>query len=73
MSGVVVIGAPARVRGYAMTGVDVIAAEEPAAVVAAWHGRPADTGLVILTADAARALSGVDYEDGWPLVAVMDP
>lgn len=73
MSGVLVIGAPARVRVYVMTGAEVIPAEEPAAVVAAWHARPADTGLVILTVDAAQALSDVDYESGWPVVAVMDP
>jgi hypothetical protein len=71
MSGIVVIGAPARIREYAMAGVTVVAADEPADVVAAWQNLPSGTGLVILTADAARALSTVDYETTWPLVAVM--
>jgi vacuolar-type H+-ATPase subunit F/Vma7 len=71
VSGVVVIGAPARIRGYAMAGATVVAAAGPADVVAAWNNLPSDTGLVILTADAAQALSAVDRDDLWPLVAVM--
>jgi hypothetical protein len=71
MGGIVVIGTPARVREYAMAGATVVAADEPADVVAAWHRLPPGTGLVILTADAAQALSTVGYEAGWPLVAVM--
>jgi hypothetical protein len=71
MSGIVVIGAPARIREYAMAGATVVAAAEPADVVAAWHNLPSDTGLVILSADAAQALSTVERDDLWPLVAVM--
>jgi vacuolar-type H+-ATPase subunit F/Vma7 len=71
VSGIVVIGAPARIRQYAMAGATVLAADGPAQVIAAWNELPTDTGLVILTADAAEALSTVDRDETWPLVAVM--
>jgi vacuolar-type H+-ATPase subunit F/Vma7 len=71
VGGIVVIGAPAQVREYAMAGATVIEADDADSVVAAWHSLPADTALVVLTADAAQALSHLVAD--WPLVAVMSP
>lgn len=56
MSRVVVLGVEERVRGYALAGARVVAAASPDDVVAAWERLPDDTGLLVLTADAAAAL-----------------
>jgi vacuolar-type H+-ATPase subunit F/Vma7 len=56
VSAIAVIGERERVRGFAFAGVRVAAAEEPAAVRAAWEALGEDVTLVILTAAARRAL-----------------
>ena len=56
------IGERERVHGLVFAGVDVAAADDPAAVRAAWRGLPDDVGLVILT-PAARAALGVSEEE----------
>ena len=73
MSRVAVIGAGPRVGGYALAGVRVIVAEEPAEVRAAWRDLPADVALVLLTDAAAAALAGDRGDRTLPLVVVMPP
>ena len=58
MSRGVAIGRPEIVAGYALAGVEVIAAADAAAVQAAWETLPADVALVILTPAARAALGG---------------
>lgn len=56
MSAVAVIGERERLRGFALAGVRVLAAEDPAAVRIAWDTMAADVGLVLLTPAAHAAL-----------------
>ena len=56
MSRIVAIGERERLRGLALSGVGVIAADDPEAVRAAWTGLSEDVALVILTAEAGAAL-----------------
>ncbi len=58
MSRVAAIGEAARVTGYAMAGVKVLPAADPAAARAAWDGLPDDVGCVLLTPSARVALAG---------------
>lgn len=53
---VVAIGSAVELAGYALAGVEVIAATEPAAVRRAWSELGDDVALVLLTADARREL-----------------
>jgi vacuolar-type H+-ATPase subunit F/Vma7 len=70
MGGVAVIGEATLVRGFALAGAVVLAADDPEAVRAAWRGLPEDVSVVILTEAAAAAEP--DRANGtWPLVAVM--
>jgi vacuolar-type H+-ATPase subunit F/Vma7 len=62
MSRVVAIGETERLRGFAFAGVDVTAAEDPAAARAAWRALTDDVALVILTARAHAALGSEDLE-----------
>ena len=73
MGAVAVIGEEPRIRGFAMAGAALFAAEEPAAVRDAWHDLPPEVEVVILTAAADRALPDRDGGAASPLVAVMDP
>ena len=56
MSRVVAIGGVLELAGYALAGVDVIAATDPAPVRRAWAELEDDVQLVLLTAEARRAL-----------------
>jgi vacuolar-type H+-ATPase subunit F/Vma7 len=69
---VAVIGEETLVRGFAMAGALVFAADEPATVREAWQSLPPPVEVVILTAAAARALAIEDRGADLPLVAVMD-
>jgi vacuolar-type H+-ATPase subunit F/Vma7 len=68
---VAALGEQSRVHGYALVGVLVIAANDPAAVRSAWLRLDADVALVILTQSAAEALGDLLDNLSWPLVAVM--
>ena len=57
MSQIVAIGERERLRGFALAGVNVAAAEDPAGARAAWAALPADVALVILTPAAHAALA----------------
>jgi vacuolar-type H+-ATPase subunit F/Vma7 len=57
MTRIVAIGERERVRGFALAGVHVAAADDADAARAAWGELPADVGLVILTAAAHAALA----------------
>jgi vacuolar-type H+-ATPase subunit F/Vma7 len=71
-SAVAAIGAATLVRGFALAGARVLPAEQPADVRDAWRSLPDDVGLVVLTLQAAQALTDeLQSERAWPLVAVM--
>lgn len=57
MSRVAAIGEDLRLAGYAMAGVQVLAAEDAGAVTRAWEGMPSDVACLLLT-PAARAALG---------------
>lgn len=67
------LGEAALVEGYALSGVLVIAAEDPAHVRTAWQDLPPDVEVVFLTPAAAQALGPTVYERPRPLTAVMPP
>lgn len=56
MSRVAAIGEDALVQGYALAGVEVMAAGDATAVRAAWDGLADDVGCVILTPAARTGL-----------------
>ena len=58
MNAIVAIGAAARVNAYRLAGVQVFAAENDGAAREAWTTMPSDTGVLILTREAAAALAG---------------
>jgi vacuolar-type H+-ATPase subunit F/Vma7 len=71
-STVAAIGELALVRGFALAGARVLAAEQPAQVRDAWWSLPEEVGLVVLTGPAAQALvDDLPSERPWPLVAVL--
>lgn len=58
MSGrVVAIGEPALIRGYALAGVELVAAESPGLAAAAWDHLGEDVDLVLLTPAAYEELA----------------
>jgi vacuolar-type H+-ATPase subunit F/Vma7 len=57
MSQIVAIGEIERLRGFGLVGVDLVAAEEPAGVRAAWGALSEDVGLAILTRAAHAVLT----------------
>ena len=59
MSRVAVIGEEARVRGFALAGALVFAAEDPAGARAAWRSLPPDVAVVVLAPRAAGWLRDV--------------
>jgi len=59
MSRVAVIGEGARVQGFVLAGALVLAAEDAAAVRAAWRTLPGDVAVVVLTPRAADVLREV--------------
>jgi len=56
MSIVVAIGAPEQLLGYGLAGVRIVEAADDEAVRASWAALEPDPGLVLLTAEARRAL-----------------
>ena len=72
MGGVVALGERHRVRGWALAGVAVVVAEDPAATRQAWRELPAETALVLLTPQAARALAA-DLEPATPPLTAVIP
>ena len=56
MSRIVALGEAARVAGFALAGVEVIAAEEAAAVIHAWERLTPDAGVLILSPTASSIL-----------------
>jgi vacuolar-type H+-ATPase subunit F/Vma7 len=56
VSAAAAIGEHVRVAGYALAGVQVHAAEDPAAVCTAWDRLPDEIACVILTPAARAAL-----------------
>ncbi|HTP18534.1 MAG TPA: hypothetical protein VMJ65_02950 [Solirubrobacteraceae bacterium] len=62
MSEIVAIGEGERLRGFALAGVDVDVAADPAGARAAWAALPADVALVILTPAAHAALAADELE-----------
>ncbi|MFH8680756.1 hypothetical protein [Streptomyces lydicus] len=70
---IVALGEGARTSGFALAGVLVRPAEEPAGVRAAWRALPGDTALVILTQAAAEALGPEVLDAPLPLTVVMPP
>ncbi|GAA1331409.1 hypothetical protein GCM10009635_31570 [Actinocatenispora thailandica] len=66
-----IIGEWARTRGWALAGAAVRAADDPAAVHAAWRSLPPDTVLVVLTPAAAAVLAGELTAGTAPLTAVL--
>jgi vacuolar-type H+-ATPase subunit F/Vma7 len=73
MGTIAVIGEETLVRGFAMAGAAVFAADEPEAVRDAWRHLPPEVEVVILTVAADGALHDRDRAATTPLVAVMDP
>jgi len=57
MSAVVAIGEGVRLDGYALAGVEVVDAADPAAARRAWDELPADVELVLLSPAAQAALA----------------
>ena len=56
MSRVAALGSWTELAGYALVGVEVVEADDPAAVREAWDTLPGDIGLVLLTPAARRSL-----------------
>jgi vacuolar-type H+-ATPase subunit F/Vma7 len=56
MSRIVAIGEELKLAGYALAGVEVVAADGPEAIQAAWNRLGTDVGLVLVTAEAACGL-----------------
>jgi vacuolar-type H+-ATPase subunit F/Vma7 len=57
MTRIVAIGSELELAGYALAGVGVEEADGPEAAQRAWAELGDDVGLVLLTAEAARALA----------------
>ena len=57
MSRAAAIGEDLRLAGYALAGVEVLAAEDAAQARAAWERLPGDVGCLILTASSRTALA----------------
>jgi hypothetical protein len=54
---VIALGEALRVGGFALAAVEVVAAESPEEVVAAWQRLPEDTAVLLLTPMARSALA----------------
>lgn len=70
MGRVAVIGEETLVRGFALAGASIVAADDAEAVRTAWRNLPDDVTVVVLTEAAAAADPG-RAGGTWPLVAVM--
>lgn len=78
MGRIVAIGERARVEGFALAGVEVLVADDPGAVLAAWAALPDDVAVAVLTPAAQAALAALDgsrreVAPGHPLPVVMPP
>ena len=62
MTGIVAIGDQERLRGFALAGVEVAVADDPAGARAAWAALPPEVALVILTPAAHAALAGSELD-----------
>jgi vacuolar-type H+-ATPase subunit F/Vma7 len=71
MGTVAAIGDEALVGGFALAGVQVIAASDPDEVIRAWGDLPDTVELVILSRAAAAALDDAARTTAPPLVAVL--
>ncbi|MFJ9566152.1 V-type ATP synthase subunit F [Streptomyces fuscichromogenes] len=73
MGTVAAIGARTDVGGFALAGVEVLAAEDPDTVRRVWEGLPGTVGLVILTVSAAETLGAAltEPDPSRPLTVVM--
>ncbi len=75
MSRIVVLGERSRVAGFALTGVEVVVADDDSSAVAAWNGLGPDVAVLVLTPGAAEALTDVLSRErptpGRPLPVVM--
>jgi vacuolar-type H+-ATPase subunit F/Vma7 len=56
VSRIVAIGSELDLAGYALAGVEVLAADDPDGARQAWEGLGPDVGLLLLTHEARRAL-----------------
>jgi hypothetical protein len=56
MSTIAALGSWTELAGYALAGIDVVDAPTVDDVRAAWDGLPDDVAVVLLTAEARRAL-----------------
>lgn len=66
------LGEAARIEGFALAGVLLRPAEDPAAVQSAWRELPQDVVVVILTNAAALALGPAVVEStSYPVTVVM--
>ena len=70
---VVALGEERRVAGFALAAVQVITAEGPDDVVAAWRRLPEDTAVLLLTPMAHSALADHLGERPPLLAAVLPP
>jgi len=72
MSHIVAIGEQETLRGFALAGVEVAVAGDPAAARAAWDGLAPDVALVILTPAVRAALPASELDQlGQRLWVVM--
>lgn len=72
-SRVIALGEELRVQGFALAAVELVTAERPDGVVAAWRRLPDDVAVILLTPMAAAALSGHLRERPRLLHAVLPP
>jgi vacuolar-type H+-ATPase subunit F/Vma7 len=56
VSRIAALGGWTELAGYALAGVEVVDVSDPKAVRRAWEGLPDDVIVVLLTAEARRAL-----------------
>jgi len=73
MSHVVAIGEQERVRGFALAGVDVAVADDPASARAAWESLTPEVALVILTPVAHEALAASELDPRGQRLWVVSP
>ncbi len=62
MTGIVAIGEQEQLRGFALAGVEVAVADDPAGARAAWAAVPPEVARVILTPAAHAALAASELD-----------
>lgn len=73
VAGVAVIGARELVRGWALAGASVLAADDADETRRAWRSLAAEVAVVLLTSSAAEHLAEELADRSWPLVVVIPP